>query len=156
MEEILKAIGISLLPIGELRAGIPFALVKGINPLVAYLVCCGANIMVYPLTFIFLSTFHKGLIKWSLYESVFSFFEKRVQKKLEGPIQKYGFWALMIFVMIPLPVTGAYSGTLAAWAFKIPKAKGFLAVSLGVLIAGVIVSVAVLFFKESLGFLIKE
>ena len=50
----------------------------------------------------------------------------------------------MVFVMIPLPVTGAYTGTFAAWLFGFKKRQAFLAVSLGVLIAGVIVTTVVL------------
>lgn len=50
-------------------------------------------------------------------------------------IQKYGFWGLMIFVMIPLPVTGAYMGTIAANIFKINRKKAMLAISLGLVVS---------------------
>jgi uncharacterized membrane protein len=150
MEDILWTLFYSVLPVGELRAGIPYALSHDVNPVLAYALGCGANILVFPITYVFLVNLHPVLNRWSFYAKTFTFFEKRVQKKLEKSVGKYGFWALMIFVMIPLPITGAYSGTLAAWAFKLPKGKAFLAVSLGVLIAGVIVSLGFFFAKNIL------
>ncbi|HIB85266.1 MAG TPA: ligand-binding protein SH3, partial [Chromatiaceae bacterium] len=71
-------------------------------------------------------------------------------------IDKYGFWGLMVFVMIPLPVTGAYTGSFAAWIFGVKRRKAFLAVSLGVLIAGVIVTTVVLTGSQTFDFLIKH
>ena len=76
----------------------------------------------------------------------------RVEKKIE----KYGFWGLMIFVMIPLPVTGAYTGCFAAWLFNIPKKKVFLAVSLGIIISGIIVTTLMVSGMEAFQFLIKD
>ncbi|MBP9019859.1 MAG: small multi-drug export protein, partial [Bacteroidales bacterium] len=53
---------------------------------------------------------------------------------------KYGFWGLMIFVAIPLPGTGAYSGSIAALILGMNKVKAFISISLGVIIAGIIVA----------------
>lgn len=150
MEEILKAIGISMLPIAELRGGIPYALINNINPFLAYILCCLANCIAFPIVYLFLGIFHKRLIKWSLYETLFNKFVTRTRKKLEGTIEKWGFWGLMIFVMIPLPVTGAYTGSFAAWLFNIKKREAFLAITLGIFIAGIIVSTVVLLGQEFL------
>ena len=56
----------------------------------------------------------------------------------------------MIFVMIPLPVTGAYTGSFAAWLFNIKKREALLAITLGIFIAGLIVSSVVLLGREFL------
>ena len=61
----------------------------------------------------------------------------------------------MVLVMIPLPVTGAYTGSFAAWIFNINKRKSFFAVSLGVFIAGIIVTAIVLTGAKSFEFLIN-
>ena len=59
-------------------------------------------------------------------------------------MEKYGFWGLMVFVMIPLPGTGAYLGTIASYAFNIDKQKAFLAISLGVIGSGIILQAGIL------------
>ena len=65
---------------------------------------------------------------------------ERTRKKTKDKIEKYGDLALIIFVAIPLPNTGAWTGTLAAWLFGIPMKRALLNIFYGVLIAGVIVT----------------
>ena len=156
MTDLCYAILLSLLPIAELRGGIPFALLNDIHPVTAYVVCCAANILVFPFTFFFLGFFHEKflVIKW--YKSLFDKMVERTRRKTQSYIDKYGFWGLMVFVMIPLPVTGAYTGSFAAWIFGVKRRKAFLAVSLGVLIAGVIVTTVVLTGSQTFDFLIKH
>ena len=156
MNEYLWSIVISVLPIAELRGGIPYALYNGIDPFGAYFLCVGANIMAFPITFFFVEIFHKYLIKWGFYKRLFDTFVTRTRNKLGDSVEMRGFWALMIFVMIPLPVTGAYTGSFAAWLFGIEKKKAFLAVLLGVMIAGVIMTVGYIFFREGLSWMFKD
>lgn len=154
--DYLYSIFWSIMPISELRGGIPYAIIHGIHPVMAYLICCGANILAFPIVYFFLLTLHPLFMKWTFYETLFNKFIARTRKKLENNVEKYGFWALMIFVMIPLPVTGAYTGSFAAWVFGIPKRQAFLAVALGVLIAGVIVTAIMVTGAESFKFLVKD
>ncbi len=157
MNDIVYSFLLSILPIAELRGGLPYAILKAdMDPLYAYALCVGANILVYPITILFLEFFHKHFMKWGFYAGIFDKMVVRTQKKTTELIERYGFWGLMIFVMIPLPVTGAYTGTFAAWLFGIKKRKAFLAVSLGVIISGIIVSTVVLTGSEALNFLIKN
>lgn len=144
METYIYSFLLSLAPIAELRGGIPYAMLNDVSPWMAYVICCFANILVFPIGMFFLEFFHKHFMKISIYESIFDKLVVRTQKKTGHLIEKYGFWGLMIFVMIPLPVTGAYTGTFAAWLFQVDKKKGFMAVSLGVLIAGIIITSVVL------------
>ncbi len=130
----------SVVPVSELRGAIPFALSKDLNPFLVYAVAVGSNALAFPIVYLFLGTLHPLFIKWQWYQSLFDKFVVRTRKKLEKQIDKYGFWGLLIFVMIPLPVTGAYTGSLAAWIFDIDKKKSFLAVVLGVMISGLIVT----------------
>ena len=156
MEIIIKSILLSLLPIAELRGGIPYAIANDVSPLMAYIICVGANLLAFPIVFFFLEFLHPIFMKISFYESLFEKFVIRTRKKIEGNIEKWGFWGLMIFVMIPLPVTGAYTGSFAAWLFNIKKRQAFLAVSLGVIIAGVIVLAISVSGAEAFHFLIKK
>jgi uncharacterized membrane protein len=136
-----------------LRGGLPYAYLHGTPIWLAYLICVVANFFVGPIVFIFLETVHKWLIKWRLYEKLFDKFLQRVRRKTGHLIEKYGFWGVTLFVAIPLPVTGAYTGTVAAWLFGLDKKKSLLAVLVGVCISGLVVSIVVYFGIEALAFL---
>ena len=144
------------MPIAELRGGIPYALANGINPVIAYFMCTFANILAFPIVYLFMGFFHDLFSKMDWYSRLFDKIVLRTRQKVGANLEKWGFWGLMIFVMIPLPVTGAYTGSFAAWVFGIEKRKGFLAVALGVLIAGLIVSAVFLSGAELFSFLMKK
>ena len=156
MMTLVYAVILSLLPIAELRGGIPYAYLSGQPIWLAYVVCVTANFFVGPIMFIFLETLHKLFIKWSFYEKLFDKFISRVRKKTSHLIEKYGFWGITIFVAIPLPVTGAYTGTVAAWLFGLDKKKSLIAVLVGVCISGIIVSSVLYFGIEGFEFLYKK
>ncbi|MBT6965101.1 MAG: small multi-drug export protein [Flavobacteriales bacterium] len=153
---LFYAILLSLLPIAELRGGIPYAIANNINPFIAYFICVGANILAFPIVFFFLEFLHPLFLKIDLYKNLFDKFVIKTREKLNDKIKKYGFWGLMLFVMIPLPVTGAYTGSFAAWLFNIPKKKAFLSVVLGVVISGIIVTTIMLTGIEAFQFLLKD
>ena len=153
---LFYAILLSLLPIAELRGGIPYAIANNINPFVAYFICVGANVLAFPIVFFFLEFLHPLFLKIDLYKNLFDGFVIKTREKLNDKIKKYGFWGLMLFVMIPLPVTGAYTGSFAAWLFNMPKKKAFLSVVLGVVISGIIVTTIMLTGIEAFQFLLKD
>lgn len=131
---------LSLLPISELRGAIPFAYFNDIPLIYAFTLSVLVNMMAGPLAMVFLSTLHKWFYHIELYKN---FFDKTVAKaraKIEKNVKKYGYLGLMIFVSIPLPVTGAWTGSLGAWVLGLDKKKSCLFVALGVLIAGIVVS----------------
>lgn len=156
MNDIIFSILLSMAPIFELRGGIPYALLHNIHPVTSYLICCGANILAFPIVYLFLGIFHGWFSQMQWYASLFEKLVVRTRHKVEGNLKRYGFWGLMVFVMIPLPVTGAYTGSFAAWAFGIEKKKAFIAVSLGVMISGLIVTGIVLSGTEVFHFLLKK
>ncbi len=156
MNDTIYSIILSMMPIAELRGGIPYALAHDINPVTAYLMCCAANILAFPIVYIFMGFFHGLFSKMDWYVNLFEKIVVRTRAKVGDNIEKWGFWGLMVFVMIPLPVTGAYTGSFAAWVFGIEKRKGFLAVSMGVLIAGLIVTAIFLSGAELFSFLLKK
>jgi uncharacterized membrane protein len=141
MSDYLYALILSILPISELRGGIPFALLKGYSILPAYAGCVAANFLVGPLVFIFLNTVHRLLYTITVYRKLFGWFERSVRHRTARLIDRYGFWGVTLFVAIPLPVTGAYTGSVAAWLFKLDWRRSMLAVMAGVIIAGIIVTV---------------
>ena len=78
----------------------------------------------------------------NFYKKIFNKFLKRFRKKVDKFEEKNGktwFWALVFFVAVPLPGTGAWSGCLLAWILDLDRKKSIVAISLGVIIAGIIV-----------------
>jgi uncharacterized membrane protein len=153
MNTILFAIFLCLLPIAELRGGIPFAIFNGINPFLAFGICVLTNAMVGPIVFIFLNTLHKLLSKWGAYSRLFEKFVTRARNKLHKEVEKYGYIGIAIFVAIPLPLTGAYTGALGAWVLGMDTKKSILAVALGVLGAGIVVTIVVVGGRSTFSFL---
>jgi uncharacterized membrane protein len=145
MEPILKIIIFSLLPISELRGSIPIGLSSGLPLSIVFPVAVLSNVLVFPVFYFFLTFIHELLMKWVLYRKSFNYFLEKTRKKVGPKVEKYGYLGLTLFVAMPLPATGAYTGTLGAWFFKMQKRKSFLAVFLGVVLAGIIVTIVSVF-----------
>jgi len=144
-----------LFPLAELRGAIPFALAKGMNVFLAFFLCVAVNSLVGPLVFLFLSTLHKAFSHLKWYQKFFDRIIQRARTKVKEVVDKYGFWGLAIFVGIPLPLTGAYTGALGAWVLGIKPLKAFLAIAVGVLMAGIVVTIVVFFGIKALSFFYK-
>jgi uncharacterized membrane protein len=156
MNPILKVIVFSLLPVSELRGGIPVGLSSGLPLSIVFPIAVFSNILVFPIFYLFLTFVHDLLMRLTLYRRYFDFFLERTRKKVGPKVEKYGYFGLTLFVAVPLPITGAYTGTLGAWFFKMKKRKSFLAVILGVFIAGIIVSVVSVFGIHIFDIFIKK
>jgi len=144
-----------LLPIAELRGGLPYALASGLSPVPAYLLCVAANSLVAPLTFLFLSSLHRLLDLWPAYHRAFEKLVDRTRRRIHGSVERYGYWGLLLFVAVPFPLTGAYTGALGAWVLGMRPWKAALFIVLGVALAGVVVSLVYLLGIRSLHFLLK-
>lgn len=132
----------SISPLGEARVGIPYAIIRGVPFFWAFGVGLFANLLVFPMLMFLIKVFNVRLWPNKYYKKGVVKLSRLAKKKTGNSIQKYGFWGLMIFVMIPLPGTGAYLGTIAASIFKIERQKAFWAVSIGVTIACIIMALA--------------
>ena len=153
---LLVSLLLCLLPIAELRGGLPYALAGGVPPLAAYLLCVAANALVGPLVFLFLSSLHRLLDRWPAYHRFFVRLVDRSRSRIHSAVERYGYWGLMIFVAIPLPLTGAYTGALGAWVLGMRRWKSVLFITLGVALAGLIVSLVYLLGLRALYFLLKK
>lgn len=142
LEILIYTFLLSISPFGEARAGIPFAVLNNVHFIWAFAVGSLANILVFPLFMGLIDTCNIRLWPYRPYKKGVVCLS-RIAKRGAGPkITKYGFWGLMIFVMIPLPGTGAYMGTIAAAIFKISRRQAFLSVSLGTVISCLLTAVA--------------
>ena len=157
MNSLILAILLTILPITELRAGLPlaisYALENNIPVFLIFILILLINILIIFIIFLFLDFIHKYLMKVGWYSKLFNHiinkFRKKVDKFEEKNKQTW-FWGLVLFVAIPLPGTGAWSGCLLAWLLGLDRKKSLLAISLGVLIAGILVLAATLGFVKFL------
>jgi uncharacterized membrane protein len=147
--DLLYTFLISISPLGEARVGIPYGVLKGIPIGYAFLVGWIANLLVFPLFFKTIAVSNKALWKSRWYKLFAFHLSKRAKNKTQSSIQKYGLWGLMVFVMIPLPITGSYMGTLAAYILRMDYKKSFLAVSTGVTISCLIIALMMYFGVKS-------
>lgn len=131
-------------PIGELRLAIPLALGKlGLSVPEAYLVAVIGNLIPVIFLLLFLERVSLFLIRRSrFFERFFSWLFSRTRKRFEGKYHAYGYLALVLFVAVPLPVTGAWTGSAAAYLLGIPFWKALGLIAAGVLIAGLLVTLA--------------
>lgn len=130
----------SISPLGEARFGIPYAILNDVHIAPAFLVGLIANLLVYPVFMWLIDKFNDRLWSYRLYRKNVVKLSQMAKRSAGDNIRKYGFWGLMIFVMIPLPGTGAYMGTIAAAIFKIERKAAFGAISLGILISCLIMA----------------
>lgn len=148
---LLVSMLLSFIPISEVRGGIPYGFFHKLPLLQVVPLCMLCNMLAPIIAWTFLATLHKGFYAhWSWYRVKFDSFLERSRKKVQPAVEKYGFWGLMVFVAIPLPMTGAWTGAVAAWLLGIEKHKAILAIALGVLIASIIVT-AILLGGSSVG-----
>jgi uncharacterized membrane protein len=147
---------LSFLPISELRGAIPFAVANGIPWYIAYPYAAALNALVAPVCWIFLSTLHRLFLKMAWYKRLFNRFVERAREKLRGGVEKWGWIGVALFVAVPLPVTGAWTGTLGAWILGLGKRRTLLAVTLGVICAGAIVTVVTILGIKALSLFIKR
>ncbi len=139
--ELVTAL-ISAVPIAELRGGIPAGLLLGLSMKQAFLWACLGNLLpVIPLL-LFLDPVSRWLRRWPVWDRFFAWLFARTARKSEL-IRKYEAVGLAIFVAIPLPMTGAWTGCAAAFLFQLPFRLAFPAVAAGVLGAGVLVALAI-------------
>lgn len=135
---------VSMIPIVELRGAIPIAESLGLNIFLYYPIAIIGNML--PVPFIYL--FARKVLEWGKDKKLIGKFftwclengEKGGEKLKKSAGNNGIFFALLLFVGIPLPGTGAWTGTLAASFLKIDFKTSIVAVTLGVLLAGIIMS----------------
>ena len=165
LTKLIVIIIISVIPTIELRGAIPFGILGNgefckfghcidagdpINPLLVFVVAVSANILIIPILFKFLDWFFHLIEKIKIVE----YYVEKTHKKAHPYVEKHGMLGLAIFVAIPLPGTGAYTGALAAHILGMNNKKAMIAVAAGIFCAGIIVLLAATIFKETIGFLI--
>lgn len=136
----LAVILIATLPIVELRGAIPVAMHVFDMPIIkSYILCVFGNMLPIPFILLLLGPVSKILRKITLFDRFFEWLFARTRRR-SGAIQKYEELGLIIFIAIPLPITGAWTGSLAGFLFGLRFWPSFFCALAGVCIAGVIVT----------------
>lgn len=160
MIKLIYAIILTLLPVSELRGGLPlaisYAIENNIPIALIFPTIILLNILVIFFVFYFLDNLHGIFMKNNLYKKIAGKAIERIRKKVdrfEKKNKKFDFIALMFFVAVPLPGTGAWSGCLLSWILGLERKQSILAISLGVIIAGTIILLGSLGFMKVFNFL---
>ena len=149
--QLIIAILLTMAPVVELRGGLPvaiqYALSHGYAVTPIFLLILILNIlMIFPILF-FLDYFHKRLLKFKAYNKFAEIYLKRVQRKaekIEKKMGSLGYLALALFVGVPLPGTGAWTGSIILWFLDLDRKKAIPSVALGVCIAGIAILITTL------------
>lgn len=141
---------VSMLPIVELRGGVPIGVGMGFPFWQVYIVCVLGNLLPVP----FLLLFGRRLLCWLAdWPYVGPFFRRIIDKadKAAHSFGQYEFFGLWGFVAIPFPGTGAWTGSVAATFLRMPFARALLAITLGVLTSGLVMGIASYGILEAIG-----
>ena len=131
---------ISCMPILELRGGLIAATLLGLNPITSFIICFIGNLLPIPFILYFITPLFNKLKKTKLLNKFVTKLENKANSK-KDKIEKSEFIGLLLFVGIPLPGTGAWTGTLIASMINMNKKKALLAAFLGVILAGIIMMI---------------
>ena len=151
--KLIYALILTIMPVTELRVGLPIAIIYAIEHNIPIILIFSLivllNVLVIFFIFYFLDNLHNIFMRLKFYRKFFRVYLKRFQKKIDRFEKRYttlGFLALVLFVAVPLPGTGAWTGCLVSWLLGLDRKKSILAISLGVLIAGILVLLGTLGF----------
>ena len=161
IEKVLVTLGISILPIVELRGAIPVGCAFGLPFYLNFILAVLGNLLPIPFILMFIPRFLDFLARFKLFRPMVSWLRRKADKNRDKVIKPEGedgveisessardtrkmsaatFIGLLFFVAIPLPATGAWTGALVASLFNLPKRKSFLAILLGVLLSGTVIT----------------
>ncbi len=147
MTDLLQVFLLSMTPIGELRLSIPMGiLVYNLSAFSVFFVSVIGNLVPAVFLLLFLKEVSVYLSKKSIiFKKMFSWWENNAREKHISKIQEYGAVGLALFVAIPLPLTGAWTGALLATMMNLPLKKSLPAILFGVISAGIIITTMIIF-----------
>lgn len=138
LKAIILTFLISMVPVIELRGGLPFGVAQGLAPLYAALISIAGNLLPIPFLLKLVPKIFDFLRDKKYTKKLIAWLEKKAEKNRKT-IDKYGWLGLYILVAVPLPGTGAWTGALVSSCFKMKFWPSMAAIIVGVLTAGAIV-----------------
>lgn len=138
--KILGVFLISMIPVIELRGAIPVAFALGINWYSALIIAIIGNLLPIPFILLLLDKVFAFMKKHNIFKKLVLKMEDK-GNRASDKVVKYKFWGLALFVAIPLPGTGAWTGALVASVLKMNKKEAMLSITIGVIIAALIMTI---------------
>jgi uncharacterized membrane protein len=152
MKEFLEVLLLSMVPLIEQRGAIPLGIIiHNLNPFAVFAVSFIGSLVPVPFILFFFSYIFEWLGKTKLLKWFYDFIDRKVQKG-KGKVEKYEKWGLIIFVAIPLPTTGLWTGSAVAAFLKMDKKKAALYIIIGGLISAAAITILSIVFPALLGF----
>ena len=142
----------NLIPTLEQLGGIPLGISLGLNPLLTLLVClCVNSLLFFPVYFGLEFFYEKFFSKIKLFRK----YLKKVRREGKPYVEKYGVLGITLYISLPSPFTGTYTGSMLAWLLDLDWKKGFIAIFLGSLIGNLIILGSTLGIFEAIKLLIR-
>lgn len=142
MDLVLKYLWLfllSMVPVAELRASIPFGHLNDLSPVLTYLLSVLGNFLPVPFILLFMRQILAWMKRVKHLDKIALFLERKAEKN-KGKIMKYATLGLLLFVAVPLPGTGAWTGALVASLMNMRMKYALPSILAGILIAGAIVT----------------
>lgn len=148
---------LTLIPALELRASIPYGLLATPLPAWQVVLCAvAANWLIAPLVYLVLRYLLKFLVRWPWFDRVWQRYSARVLSRTERIVNSWGAWGLAVFIGIPLPGSGVYTGALGAYLLGMGFRRFMWVALVGVLIAALLVTAIVLSGSGAFGWLVSH
>jgi len=155
--DMIEIVLITFLPFLELRASIPYGiLVLKESPFLVFTIACITNIILGIVLYPFIDTIVRIVRKIGFLDKIYLRYVDKTQKKITKLVNRYGELGVAIFIGIPLPGSGVYSGSVAAYLIGLKYKKFIISSIIGVLIAGTIVTVIVLSGSSAFELFVKQ
>jgi uncharacterized membrane protein len=138
---------LALLPVAESRLSIPYGIMNGVDLFTVVLLSIIGNIIPAPLILLTMNRIERWIMSFNNENMVKKLFIKYIdnlRKRSKKLIEKYGFLGLIIFIAIPLPATGVWTGSIVAYIFGIDPKRAFFAIFIGLIIAIFIITIMTL------------
>lgn len=155
--EVLWVVLLTLTPTLELRASIPYAILgAGLHPAVAGALGIAANTALAPLVWLFLDQALHLFLRIGWFRRLWEWYAEKKRVKLKRYVERYGVLGLALFIGVPFPGTGVYSGAVAAFLVGYRFRDYLLASFLGCVLAGVVVTLVVASGSEALSLMYRH
>lgn len=157
LNNILILIALTLLPFLELRASIPYGVFNtDLHWLYIFIICVITNIILAPIIYLLFDKIVFIATRIKMIDGLYKSYIERTQKRISKYVNKYGVLGVALFIGIPLPGSGVYSGAVGAHLVGIDFKKFIIASIIGVLIAGILVTIICLTGNGLFSFFIKR
>ena len=153
LKQLLFCMLLSLAPVSELRGAIPYGIAAGLEPWLVFLLAVVGNLLPVPFILLFIRKIFQWMKRYPRLAKIAKKFEDRAWRK-SGKVKRSETIGLCLFVAIPLPGTGAWTGALIAALMEMRMKRALPTILLGVLIAGTAVTLIAYFGVEALSFLL--